>query len=377
MIPYSRQKIYKEDIKSVLQVLKSDFLTTGPKVKKFEEDLCNFFGSKFSISTNSATSALHLGCLALGLKKNDYLWTSSISFVASANCGLYCQANVDFLDINPKTLNVCLDKLEIKLLEAKKQGKLPKIIIPVHLGGNPCDMVQLKKLSNVYKFKILEDASHAVGSKYQGSYIGSCKFSNACVFSFHPVKSMTTGEGGAVLTNDKKMIKKLISLRAHGIVRENINKKFKWHYEQKYLGYNYRMSDLQAALGISQLKKLNFFTKKRNLLAKIYKKKLNPEKIIIQKVEKESYSSYHLFIIRTTKSKKKKIYDALLKNKIITSFHYMPIYKHPYYKKYNYNLKNFKESERYYNDGMSIPLYIDLNNNIINKICKIINKIVD
>ena len=377
MIPYARPKIFKQDIINVNKVLKSQYLTTGPEILKFEKKLSSLCKSRYALTSNSATSALHLCCLALGLSKNDYVWTSSITFVASANCALYCGAKIELVDIDPDTLNISIEKLEKKLIQARDSNKLPKIIIPVHLGGNPCEMKDLKKLSKKYKFKIIEDASHAIGASYDGSLIGSCSYSDACVFSFHPVKIITTGEGGAMLTNNKDIASKFSALRSHGIVRDKLLKKshYAWYYEQRSLGYNYRMNEIEASLGSSQLNKLKKFIKERNEIANYYKKNLNSEIVKFQKVDKLTRSSYHLFIIRTNKILRKIIYDKLKKNGITTSFHYIPVYRQPYYEKFKFSKKNFLVSEEYYNDGLSIPLYCGFNKKTQDKVIKIINSI--
>ena len=377
MIPYARPKIFKQDIINVNKVLKSQYLTTGPEILKFEKKLSSLCKSRYALTSNSATSALHLCCLALGLSKNDYVWTSSITFVASANCALYCGAKIELVDIDPDTLNISIEKLEKKLIQARDSNKLPKIIIPVHLGGNPCEMKDLKKLSKKYKFKIIEDASHAIGASYDGSLIGSCSYSDACVFSFHPVKIITTGEGGAMLTNNKDIASKFSALRSHGIVRDKLLKKshYAWYYEQRSLGYNYRMNEMEASLGSSQLNKLKKFIKERNEIANYYKKNLNSEIVKFQKVDKLTRSSYHLFIIRTNKILRKIIYDKLKKNGITTSFHYIPVYRQPYYEKFKFSKKNFLVSEEYYNDGLSIPLYCGFNKKTQDKVIKIINNI--
>tara|TARA_B110000444_G_scaffold47611_1_gene43431 strand:- start:1972 stop:3114 length:1143 start_codon:yes stop_codon:yes gene_type:complete len=377
MIPYARPKIFKQDIINVNKVLKSQYLTTGPEILKFEKKLSSLCKSRYALTSNSATSALHLCCLALGLSKNDYVWTSSITFVASANCALYCGAKIELVDIDPDTLNISIEKLEKKLIQARDSNKLPKIIIPVHLGGNPCEMKDLKKLSKKYKFKIIEDASHAIGASYDGSLIGSCSYSDACVFSFHPVKIITTGEGGAMLTNNKDIASKFSALRSHGIVRDKLLKKshYAWYYEQRSLGYNYRMNEMEASLGSSQLNKLKKFIKERNEIANYYKKNLNSEIVKFQKVDKLTRSSYHLFIIRTNKILRKIIYDKLKKNGITTSFHYIPVYRQPYYEKFKFSKKNFLVSEEYYNDGLSIPLYCGFNKKTQDKVIKIINSI--
>ena len=377
MTPYARPKIFKQDIINVNKVLKSQYLTTGPEILKFEKKLSSLCKSRYALTSNSATSALHLCCLALGLTKNDYVWTSSITFVASANCALYCGAKIELVDIDPDSLNISIEKLEKKLIKARDNNKLPKIIIPVHLGGNPCEMKSLKKLSKKYKFKIIEDASHAIGASYDGSLIGSCSYSDACVFSFHPVKIITTGEGGAMLTNNKDIALKFSMLRSHGIVRDKLLKKshYAWYYEQRSLGYNYRMNEMEASLGSSQLNKLKKFIKERNEIANYYKKNLNSKIVKFQKVDKFTRSSYHLFIIRTNKTLRKIIYDKLKENGITTSFHYIPVYRQPYYEKFKFSKKNFLVSEEYYNDGLSIPLYCGFNKKTQDKVIKIINNI--
>ena len=377
MTPYARPKIFKQDIINVNKVLKSQYLTTGPEILKFEKKLSSLCKSRYALTSNSATSALHLCCLALGLTKNDYVWTSSITFVASANCALYCGAKIELVDIDPDSLNISIEKLEKKLIKARDNNKLPKIIIPVHLGGNPCEMKSLKKLSKKYKFKIIEDASHAIGASYDGSLIGSCSYSDACVFSFHPVKIITTGEGGAMLTNNKDIALKFSMLRSHGIVRDKLLKKshYAWYYEQRSLGYNYRMNEMEASLGSSQLNKLKKFIKERNEIANYYKKNLNSKIVKFQKVDKFTRSSYHLFIIRTNKILRKIIYDKLKENGITTSFHYIPVYRQPYYEKFKFSKKNFLVSEEYYHDGLSIPLYCGFNKKTQDKVIKIINNI--
>lgn len=371
-VPYSRQSISKQDIKAVNFVLKSKFLTTGPKIQEFENKLSNLFGSKYSVAVNSATSALHIACMSLGLEKNDYLWTTPISFVASANCALYCGANIDFVDIDIDNFNISVDELEHKLKNTPKY-KLPKIIILVHLSGHPVDLKRVKKLSLKYKFKIIEDASHAVGSLYKGSRIGNCKYSDICVFSFHPVKIVTTGEGGSILTNSKNIYNKVSLLRSHGIDKNVKSKTNPWHYDQISLGYNYRMNEIEAALGISQLSRLNEFVKKRNEISEIYKKNLDKKKIKFQHLLSESKSSMHLFIIRINKKDRKNVYDNLKKNGINTNLHYIPIYRHSFYKKYRISKKKYKNAEIYYQEAMTLPLYFDLKKNDQMKIIRIIN----
>ena len=307
MINYSNHYIDNDDIKAVVKVLKSKWLTTGPNVLKFEKEIKKKTKTKFCTVVNSATSALHLSCLALGLKKNDYVWTSSNTFVSTANSALLCGAKIDLIDIDLKTYNLDVEKLENKLKSAKKNNRLPKIVIPVHFGGNPCEMKKIYNLSRKYKFKIIEDASHAFGSIYEKNKIGNCKFSNMTVFSFHPVKIFTTGEGGCVTTNDKKLDIKLKSLRSHGIAQKqrnnSINKKRPWMFYQRSLGLNYRLTDIQASLGVSQLKKVRKFLKKRNEISKIYNRELAHLPIQTPKLTPNSFSSYHLYVIVLRKKK--------------------------------------------------------------------------
>ena len=363
LIPYSRQYIDAKDIKAVSKVLKSDFLTSGPQVNNFEKKLNNFCKSKYSVAVNSATSALHIACKALGLKQNDHVWTSSISFVASANCALYCGAKIDFIDIEKDTFNISISRLKNKLELAKKKNELPKIIIPVHLGGLSSEMSEIYSLSKKYKFKIIEDASHALGGKYKKLPIGSCKFSDIAVFSFHPVKTITTGEGGAALTNNLELFQKMKSLREHGIERNRAKFRKKnnslWYYEQQSLGFNYRMSDIHAVLGISQLSKISRFIKKRNFVSLRYEKELKKLPIEFQKKNKDSLSTKHLEIILVPSKIHKKLFEFLRKKKIFVNLHYIPLYRHPYFKK-KINHNSFKNSEMYYSRAISIPCYFGI-----------------
>tara|TARA_A100001234_G_scaffold221564_1_gene238437 strand:+ start:6121 stop:7257 length:1137 start_codon:yes stop_codon:yes gene_type:complete len=364
---YSSQFIDKKDIKSVKDVLESKYLTQGPIVPKFEKLLSKYCNTKYAVALNSATSALHVACLALGLKKGDYLWTTPISFVASSNCGLYCGAKIDFVDIDIKTFNLDLNLLEKKLKISKKK---PKIIVPVHLGGSPCDLKKLNQLKKKYGFKIIEDASHAIGAKYYSSKIGSCKYSDVAIFSFHPVKIITSGEGGAALCRDKKIYELMKSYSSHGIIKQPKN--LKMIYNQKYLGFNYRLSDIHASLGISQLLKINNFISNRNKIAKYYIDQIEKKKIKInyQKVLKGCLSSYHLFIILT--KNKLRLLKILKKNNFYTPTHYMPIYSHSFYKKFKFNKKNFLNSEKYYKEAISIPIYFGLSKKKLDKIINLI-----
>lgn len=362
---YSKQTISNDDIRSVTKILKSNYLTQGPNVNLFEKKICKFVNAKYAVAVNSATSGLHLGCLVLGLKKNDNLWTVPNSFVASANCGLYCDANIDFVDIDNSTWNIDVNLLEKKLRKTKK-NKLPKILVVVHFAGEPANIDKIHKLSKKYKFKIIEDASHALGSRLNKNKIGNCKYSSMTVFSFHPVKPITTGEGGMITINNRAMYNKLKSLRTHGIEKKfNQSKNRQWFYEQKYLGFNYRMNEIEASLGISQLKNINLFLNKRNTLADRYKKKLYNLPIKFQDINIKNYSSYHLFIINLTKhrhiKKYNEIFNFLRKKKIFVQKHYIPIYKHPYYKKLLGKLY-FANSEKFSNSAISLPLYPTLSN---------------
>ena len=360
MINYSKQSIDKEDINQVIKILKSDYLTTGPIVPKFEKKICEITNSKFSVSVNSGTSALHISCMALGLKKNDIVWTSPNSFVASANCALYCGAKVDFVDIG-EDLNIDTNLLEAKLKIAKKKKKLPKILIPVHFSGQSCDMKKIKKLSLTYNFRIIEDASHALGGKYFNQPVGNCKYSDITVFSTHPVKIITTIEGGIATTNDPNLYTKLLALRNHGILRKkytkNSLKKVRSHFDQILLGYNYRMSDVQAGLGISQLKKIKRFVSLRQHIRKIYDQKLKFEEISIPKLNQNVFSTYHLYVIRVKNNKRDKLLKVLKKNKIFSTIHYIPIHYHPYYQKLGFNKGDFPQVEKYYQECISLPIY--------------------
>jgi len=385
MIRYSRHLISKADIKAVNSVLKSDFLTQGPKSILFESLLSKKFKSKHTTSCNSATSALHIACLALGVKKNDIVWTSTNTFVASASCALHCGAKIDLIDINEDDQNIDVGLLENKLKIAKKRNKLPKVIIPVHFSGLPCDMKEIKKLSNKYKFKIIEDASHAVGAKYLNSSIGDCKYSDITVFSFHPVKILTTAEGGAALTNSNYLDSRLKLFRSHGIVKNNINflnkkiKKESWYYECQNLGLNYRLNEIQSALGISQLKNVKNWVQYRNKLAANYCKKLKDLPIKLPFVKKGCVSSYHLFVIKVLDNKKKitrdKLFRYLAKKKIQTNVHYIPIYTHPYYKKMGFKKNEFPNSEKYIFNCLSLPMHAALKISEQNTIIKFIRKI--
>ena len=365
MIPYGKQDISQQDIDSVLDVLKSDFLTQGPQVPAFESALVEHTGANYALAVNSATSALHIACLALGLGQDDWLWTSPVTFVASANCGLYCGAKVDFVDIDPDTYNMCPKRLEDKLIKAKAEGKLPKIVVPVHLCGQPCDMAAIGKLAKEYGFKVVEDASHAIGGRYQDQPIGNCEHSDITVFSFHPVKIITTAEGGAALTNEKALADKMALLRSHGVTRDPELMRGEshggWYYQQIDLGFNYRMTELQAALGVSQMKRLDEFISARHQLSKRYNEKLANLPVILPYQLPDTYSGLHLFVIRLRLDDisltHQQVFDALRERGIGVNLHYIPVHTQPYYQDMGFAEGDFPESERYYREAISLPMF--------------------
>jgi UDP-4-amino-4,6-dideoxy-N-acetyl-beta-L-altrosamine transaminase len=375
-INYSKHSISKGDIISVIKVLKSNYLTQGPNVENFEKKIKKIVNAKYAYALNSATSGLHVACMSIGITKNDIVWTSPNSFVASSNCALYCGAKIDFVDIDLKNYNLCPIKLENKLRSTDKKN-LPKAIILVHFAGHATNLEKIKKLSKKYNFKIIEDASHALGAKYKKNYIGNCEFSDLCVFSFHPVKSITTGEGGMITTNSKKISSKIILFRNHGINRNkkiflDKGKKIN-HYEQIELGYNYRMNDIEAALGISQADRLKKFIKKRESIAKFYDSGLLD--IPVQKPIFSKNSSWHLYVILLkNKNIRQKLFKFLKAKKINCQIHYIPIHTHPYYKKIGFKKKDFPNSVEYYNRCLSLPIFYDLKYSNQKKIISLIRQ---
>ena len=385
MIPYGRQEITKEDIVEVKKVLKSDFLTQGPIVPKFEKKVADYCNSNFAVAVNSATSALHIACMALNLGPGDLLWTSPNTFVASANCGLYCGANIDFVDIDPISYNMSIDALTDKLTKADKSGKLPKVVIPVHFAGQPCDMLSIYNLSKKYGFKIIEDASHAIGASYNSIKIGSCRHSDITVFSFHPVKIITTGEGGMALTNNENLANKMRRLSCHGITKKKELMKKRpaseiWNYQQIELGFNYRMTDIQAALGLSQLKRLDNYIKIRHKIAKKYFFNLFNTDLITPLQKTNIYSSFHLYPIRIKKIKsqiaQKKMYNIFLQKGVAVNLHYIPVHRHPYYEKLGFKSGDFPEAELFHREAISIPIYPALKNKHQDLIIKIVLEIL-
>ena len=365
MIPYGRQEITQADIDAVVSVLRSDFLTQGPVVSQFEATVANYVGAQHSVAMNSATSALHTACLALGLGPGDWLWTSPNTFVASANCALYCGARVDFVDIDPQTYNLCADSLAVKLKEAEIQNRLPKIVMPVHFAGQSCDMATIYSLSQRYGFKIIEDASHAIGGKYREGCIGNCKYSDITVFSFHPVKIITTGEGGMALTNSATLFNNMLALRGHGITRDPdlMDKESDggWYYQQIDLGFNYRMTDIQASLGVSQMARVNDYVEKRHALSKRYDQLLAKFPLTIPYQHQDSYSSMHLYVVRLHIGKldraKRQIFDELRAGGIGVNVHYIPVHMQPYYYKLGFRSHDLPNAVEYYEEAISLPLY--------------------
>lgn len=364
-IPYGRQDIQSSDIDAVVDVLHSDFLTQGPMVPRFEQAVASYTNTTYAIAVNSATSALHLACLALDLKQGDCLWTSPITFVASANCGVYCGAQVDFVDIDSRTYNLCPQALEEKLIRAETQGRLPKLVIPVHLCGQPCDMEAIYALSQRYGFRIVEDASHAIGGKYKSEPVGNCRYSDITVFSFHPVKIITTAEGGMALTNSTRLAEKIALLRSHGVTRDAALMTHEsdgpWYYQQIDLGFNYRMTELQAALGERQLQRLDDYVARRHQLAKRYDELLKPMPVVTPWQHPDNYSALHLYVIRLMMSDieltHRQVFESLREQGIGVNLHYIPVHTQPYYQAMGFKFGDYPTSESYYREAISLPMY--------------------
>jgi UDP-4-amino-4,6-dideoxy-N-acetyl-beta-L-altrosamine transaminase len=367
-IPYGRQDISQADIDAVVAVLRSDFLTQGPAVPAFEKAVADYCGAQHAVAVNSATSALHIACLALGVGKGDMVWTTPITFVASANCALYCGAQIDFVDIDPRTYNMSLERLVEKLAHAELIGNLPKVVIPVHLCGQPCDMAGIHALSQRYGFKIIEDASHAIGGKYCGEPIGNCRYSDITVFSFHPVKIITTAEGGMAMTNDAQLAKRMQLLRSHGITRDESEMTHApdgpWYYQQVDLGYNYRMTDLQAALGLSQMQRLDEFVIKRHTIAKRYDQLFAGMQLITPWQHVDSYSGLHLYVVRlklgSVNKTHRQVFEGLRDFGVGVNLHYIPVYLQPYYERLGFKAGYCPEAEQYYTEAISLPMYTTL-----------------
>jgi UDP-4-amino-4,6-dideoxy-N-acetyl-beta-L-altrosamine transaminase len=368
MIRYGQQDITQADIDAVVTVLKSVNLTQGPNIPAFEESVLKHTGAKHAVAVNSATSALHIACLALELGPGDWLWTSPNTFVASANCALYCGAQVDFVDIDPRTYNLCAKALEEKLRAAEKAGRLPKIVVPVHMCGQPCDMAAIHALSKRFGFKIIEDASHAIGGMYRNEPIGNCHYSDITVFSFHPVKIITTAEGGMALTNDPAIATRLGLVRSHGITRDPALMTHamdgSWYYQQVALGYNYRMTDIQAALGVSQMTRLNDYVARRHKIAQRYAELLADLPLTLPWQHPDGYSAYHLYVIRLKldqiKTTHLQVFESLRAKDIMVNLHYIPVHTQPYYQQMGFKYGDFPTSEQYYREAISIPMHVNL-----------------
>jgi UDP-4-amino-4,6-dideoxy-N-acetyl-beta-L-altrosamine transaminase len=368
MIPYGRQDISEADIEAVVAVLRSDFLTQGPAVPAFEKTVAGYCSATYALALNSATSALHVACLALGVGPGDIVWTSPITFVASANCALYCGAEVDFVDIDPRTYNMDVECLAAKLSQAAKIGKLPKVVIPVHLCGQPCDMATIHALSEQYGFKVIEDASHAIGGKYHGEPVGNCRYSDITVFSFHPVKIVTTAEGGMALTNDAALADAMALYRSHGITRDPAQMTQEpdgpWYYQQIELGFNYRMTELQGALGASQMDRLDVFVARRHELARRYGELLSTLPVTLPHQSPDTYSGLHLYVVRLQLDAigrgHRSVFDALRAEGIGVNLHYIPVHTQPYYKKLGFRPEQFPQAQKYYAEAISLPMYSGL-----------------
>jgi UDP-4-amino-4,6-dideoxy-N-acetyl-beta-L-altrosamine transaminase len=368
MIPYGKQDITQQDIDSVVEVLKSDFITQGPAIPRFEQSICDYCGVDYAVAVNSATSALHIACLALGLGKGDWLWTSPNTFVASANCGLYCGAQIDFVDIDPLSYNMSVDALKLKLEVAEREGKLPKVVIPVHFAGQSCDMKAIRKLADKYAFKIIEDASHAIGGHYLDEPIGNCRFSDITIFSFHPVKIITTAEGGVATTNDKSLINTMQRLRSHGITRDaefmSSENHGPWYYQQIELGFNYRMTDIQAALGYSQMQRLDDYIKSRHKIREKYDSLLADVPVTVPWQNPDSYSALHLYPIQIENNKKeinrRQAFEKLRAAGIGVNVHYIPVHIQPYYQQFGFKAENYPNAMAYYQRAISLPMYSKL-----------------
>ena len=384
MIPYARQSISEEDIEAVTQVLRTDCITQGPIVSQFEKAIANYCSAQYSIAVSSGTAALHLACLALDVSVDDLVWTSPNTFVASANCALLCGAAIDFVDIDYKTYNISLDALKVKLQNAQQLGQLPKVLIVVHFAGQSSEMKEIKVLSEQYGFAIIEDAAHALGGEYLGQKIGSCVYSDLTIFSFHPAKMITTGEGGMVLTNKSELAEKIKRLSTHGITKDPRlmadGSHGQWYYQQLELGFNYRITDIQAALGLSQLPRLDEFVKKRRQLALFYNRQLEDFDLTIPWQHPDTMSSWHLYVIRLNLEKinkdRKNVFDAMITADIGVHVHYIPVHTQPYYQQLGFKEGNFPQSEQYYREALTLPLYVDLTEQQITYISKTLGEIL-
>lgn len=365
MIPYGRQDITQADVDAVVAVLQSDFLTQGPVVPRFERMVADHVGASHAVAMNSATSALHLACLALGLGPGDRLWTSPVTFVASANCALYCGATVDFVDIDPDTYNLSVPALAEKLARAEAEGCLPRIVVPVHLCGQACDMAAIGALAEQYGFRVIEDASHAIGGKYRATYVGDCRYSDITIFSFHPVKIVTTAEGGMALTNDPALAERMALLRSHGITRDPArmdgDSEGDWYYQQIELGFNYRMTELQAALGVSQMARLDPYVARRHAIAERYDALLADLPVATPVRTADAYSAFHLYVIRISGSDatpaRATVFARLRAAGVGVNVHYIPVHTQPFYRALGFAAGDYPQAERYYAEAISLPMY--------------------
>lgn len=365
VIPYGRQDVTQADVDAVVEVLRSDFLTQGPVIPRFESAVAAYCGATYAVAVNSATSALHIACLALGLGPGDWLWTTPITFVASANCALYCGAHVDFVDIDPRTYNISPGALEEKLKLAEREGRLPKVLIPVHLCGQPCDMARIYELGQRYGFAIIEDASHAIGGRYRDQPIGNCRFSDITVFSFHPVKIITSGEGGMALTNNAALADRMALLRSHGVTRNpdlmTRESDGPWYYQQVDLGFNYRMTELQGALGLSQLGRIDDYVSRRHALARRYDTMLSDLPVTVPWQHPDGFSGLHLYVVRVALGRvrvdRRRVFESLREQGIGVNLHYIPVHTQPFYERLGFRTGDFPEAEAYYADAISLPMY--------------------
>lgn len=385
MIPYGRQDIQDSDIAAVLEVLQSNFLTQGPAVPRFEQAVAQHSDARHAVAVNSATSALHIALMALDVGSGDIVWTSPNTFVASSNAALYCGANVDFVDIDQQTYNMCATALSDKLIEAKQSGHLPKAVIPVHFAGQPCDMQEIHKLAQQYDFKVVEDASHAIGGYYKQQPIGNCAYSDVTVFSFHPVKIVTSAEGGMALTNDNDLAKKMALYRSHGVTRDPALMTHKsdgpWYYQQITLGYNYRMTDLQAALGVSQMQRLDHYITRRHDIAERYNRELFNLPVTLPKQADYGHSAYHLYVIRLNLDAiapltHAQVFQALRDRGIFVNLHYIPVHTQPYYQSIGFEWGDFPHAEAYYTNAISIPIYPTMTDDEQTQVIQALNEIL-
>ncbi|PIR26663.1 MAG: UDP-4-amino-4,6-dideoxy-N-acetyl-beta-L-altrosamine transaminase [Deltaproteobacteria bacterium CG_4_10_14_0_2_um_filter_43_8] len=384
MIPYGRQDITQIDVDAVVKILRSDFLTQGPAIPVFEKAISEKVGVKHAVAVNSATSALHIACLALGLGEGDRLWTVPNTFVASANCGRYCGAEVDFIDIDPLTWNMSVPKLQEKLVQAKKEKKLPTVVVPVHFSGQPTDQEAIWELSHEFGFRVLEDASHSIGASRNGELVGSCRWSDITVFSFHPVKIITTGEGGMSLTNDEELAERMNMLRTHGITRESNRflqaDRGSWYYEQQMLGFNYRMTDIQAALGRCQLERLDDYVKRRTFLAHRYNHILENFPLQLPNVKPENQSAHHLYVVRLKEKAISKshlqVFEEMRKSGIGVNLHYIPVHLQPYYRELGFSHGQYPEAEKHGATAITLPLYPTMTEQQQNQVISALEKIL-